>query len=76
MIHTPRILKTISNIRSLRTVRDFFLAKKETVIVNGDIKVTVIDIEGEEVTLAIDAPEWMEIGEIGTFQDIELVSTG
>lgn len=75
MIHTPRILKTISNIRSLRTVRDF-LAKKETVIVNGDIKVTVIDIEGEEVTLAIDAPEWMEIGEIGTFQDIELVSTG
>ena len=26
-------------------MRDFFLGKDETVIVNGDIKVTVIDID-------------------------------
>jgi sRNA-binding carbon storage regulator CsrA len=47
-------------------VRDFFLGKDETVIVNGDIKVTVIDIDGDgdEVTLAIDIPERMGIGEI------------
>ena len=71
-------------------MRDFFLSKDETVIVNGDIKVTVIDIHGgidgdndnDEVTLAIDIPEWMGIGEIGqigeieSLQDMELVSTG
>ena len=44
-------------------MRDFFLGKDEAVIVNGDIKVTVIDIDGDgdEVTLAIDIPEWMGI---------------
>jgi carbon storage regulator CsrA len=52
------------------------LSKDETVIVNGDIKLTVIDIDGDEVTLAIDAPEWMGIGEIESLQDMELVSTG
>ena len=58
-------------------MRDFFLGKDEAVIVNGDIEVTVIDIDGDndEVTLAIDIPEWMGIGEIESFQDIELAST-
>ena len=40
-------------------MRNFFLGKDEAVIVNGDINVTVIDIDGDEVTLAIDTPEWM-----------------
>ena len=54
-------------------MRNFFLGKDEAVLVNGEIKVTVIDIDGDEVTLAIDIPEW--IGEIESFEDIELVST-
>jgi len=59
-------------------VRNFFLGKDEAVIVNGDIKVTVIDIDGDgdEVILAIDIPERMGIGEIDSLQDMELVSTG
>ena len=60
-------------------MRNFFLGKDEAVIVNGDIKVTVIDIDGDEVTLAIDTPEWMgieETGEIESLQDMELASTG
>ena len=57
-------------------MRHFFLGKDEAVLVNGDIKVTVIDIDGDEVTLAIDIPEWIGIEEIDSFQDIELASTG
>jgi len=59
-------------------VTDFFLGKDEAVIVNGDIEVTVIDIDddNDEVTLAIDIPEWMGIGEIESLQDMELASTG
>jgi len=54
------------------------LGRDETVIVNGDIKVIVIDIDGDndEVTVAIDVPEWMGLGEIESLQDMELVSTG
>ena len=33
----------------------------ETVVINGDISVTIIDIRGDEVVLAIDAPEWMDV---------------
>ena len=62
-------------------MRNFFLGKDEAVIVNGDIKVTVIEIDGDndEVTIAIDIPEWMgieETGEIESLQDMELASTG
>ena len=66
-------------------MRNFFLGKDEAVIVNGEIMVKVIAIDGDgngEVTLAIDIPEWMGIGEIGgigeveSLQDMELVSTG
>jgi len=79
--HSPLILKTIPSIRRRPFVRNFFLGKDEAVIVNGDITVTIIDIDGDndEVTLAIDIPEWMGIGEIGeieSLQDMELVSTG
>ncbi len=57
-------------------MRHFFLGKDEAVLVNGDIKVTVIDIDGDEVTLAIDIPEWVGIEEIDSFQDFELASKG
>jgi carbon storage regulator CsrA len=42
-------------------VRIFFQGKNESIIINEDITVTVLDVEGDEVVLAIDAPAWMEI---------------
>ena len=39
----------------------FIQSKGESIIINGDISVTVLDINGDDVVLAIDAPEWMEI---------------
>ena len=52
-------------------MRIFFQGKDESVVINDEITVTVLDIDGDEVTLAIDAPEWMEINEIeeGLFED-------
>jgi carbon storage regulator CsrA len=49
-------------------VNIFVQAKNETVVINGDIYVTVVEILEDEVVLAIDAPEWVavcrkEIGE-------------
>jgi carbon storage regulator CsrA len=41
----------------------FFQSKGESIIINGDIRVTVLDIDGDEVVLGIDAPEWMPIEE-------------
>ena len=41
----------------------FIKSKGESFIINGDISVTVLDINGDDVVLAIDAPEWMEIDE-------------
>ena len=40
----------------------FIQNKGESIIIDGDISVTVLDINGDDVVLAIDAPEWMEIG--------------
>jgi len=42
-------------------VKTFFRGKRESFVINGDIKVTVLDIDGDDVTLAIDAPEGLEI---------------
>lgn len=44
-------------------MRTFFQGKGESVVINGDIGVTVLDIDGDEVVLGIDAPEWMGIDE-------------
>jgi carbon storage regulator CsrA len=38
-------------------------AENESVVINGEITVTVIDIVDDEVVLAIDAPEWMLVCE-------------
>jgi carbon storage regulator CsrA len=43
------------------TVQIFSQAKDETVVINGEVNVTVVDILGDEVVLAIDAPEWVEV---------------
>jgi carbon storage regulator CsrA len=45
-------------------VRIFFQGKGESVIINDEITVTVIELDGDEVILGVDAPEWMELGEI------------
>jgi carbon storage regulator CsrA len=45
-------------------VRIFFQDKDESIVINEDITVTVLDIDGDEVVLGIDAPEWMEIDEM------------
>lgn len=41
----------------------FFQAQDESIIINGDITVTVLKIEGDEVVLGIDAPQWLSIEE-------------
>jgi carbon storage regulator CsrA len=43
-------------------MRTFFQGKGECVVIDGDISVTVLDIDRGEVTLAIDGPESMEAG--------------
>jgi carbon storage regulator CsrA len=45
-------------------VRAFLQSPDESIVINGDITVTVLKIEGDEVLLGIDAPEWMSIDEI------------
>ena len=44
-------------------MREFSRNIGETVVINDGISVTVIDIRDDEVVLAIDAPEWMEVWE-------------
>ena len=47
--------------RRPQAVRIFFQARDESVIINDDISVTVIEIDNDEVLLAIDAPEWVAV---------------
>jgi len=42
-------------------VKTFICAKSQAVVINGDVVVTVNDILEEEVVLAFDAPEWVEV---------------
>ena len=39
----------------------YLQAKDDSVTINGDITVTVLKIDGDEVLLGIDAPEWLAI---------------
>lgn len=39
----------------------FVQAERESVVINDEITVTVLEIRGEEVVLAIDGPEWIEV---------------
>jgi carbon storage regulator CsrA len=41
----------------------FVRAKNESVVINDEIIVTVLEINDEDVLLAIDTPEWMEVCE-------------
>lgn len=42
-------------------MRIFLQGKDESVVVNGNITVTVLDIDGDDVVLGIEVPAWMEI---------------
>ena len=39
----------------------FVCAKSGAIVINGEVVVTVVDILDEEVVLAVDAPEWVEV---------------
>ena len=39
----------------------FVCAKSETIVIKDEIIVAVLDINDEEVVLAVDAPEWVEV---------------
>ena len=41
----------------------FVQAKNESVVINDEIIVTVLEINDENVILAVDAPEWVEVYE-------------
>ena len=41
----------------------FLQTKDESIIINGDVTVTVLEIKGDEVVLGIDAPQWLAIEE-------------
>jgi len=43
-------------------MKEFFQKQGETVVVNGDICVRVLEIHDDEVVLAVDAPEWLGVG--------------
>jgi len=44
-------------------VKVFLQTKDESIVINGDITVTVLEIKGDEVILGIDAPQWLAIEE-------------
>jgi carbon storage regulator CsrA len=44
-------------------VKVFHQSQDESIIINGEITVTVLKIEGDEVLLGIEAPEWFSIEE-------------
>ena len=42
-------------------IETFVRAKSEAIVVNGEIVVTIIEIRDEEVVLAVEAPDWVEV---------------
>jgi carbon storage regulator CsrA len=54
-------------------MRFFSQARNETVVINGEIFVTVVDIRDDEVVLAIDAPEWIQVSKKEAVEELELM---
>ncbi len=44
-------------------MRMFFQEENESIVINDEVTVTVLEIRGDEVILGIEAPEWVHIGE-------------
>ncbi len=53
----------------------FLQNKDESIIINGDIEVTVLKIEGDEVVLGIEAPAWLAIEKKPELQ-LEIAANG
>ena len=49
----------------------FVQAKKESLVINDEIIVTVLEVNDDNVILAVDAPEWVEVCEKETFERSE-----
>jgi carbon storage regulator len=49
----------------------FARAKNESIVINDEIMVTVLDIDGDNVILAVEAPEWIAIYEKEAFERSE-----
>jgi hypothetical protein len=45
-------------------VKSFLQSQGETIVINDDISLTVLKIQGDEVILEIVAPEWLSIEEV------------
>jgi hypothetical protein len=44
-------------------MKAYLQSQGETIVINGDISITVLKIEGDEVFFEIDAPQWLSIEE-------------
>jgi carbon storage regulator CsrA len=44
-------------------VQVFLQTAYESIVINDEVTVTVLKIEGDEVFLEIDAPEWLSVEE-------------
>ncbi len=51
----------------------FVQAKNESIVINDEIVVTVLDVRDENVILAVDAPVWVEVCEEETCERSESV---
>jgi carbon storage regulator CsrA len=65
---------SLSTTRRFPAVKVFVQAKNDSVVINDEIIVTVLDIDDEEVVLAVDAPEWVRVSESEAFEAAESVS--
>jgi sRNA-binding carbon storage regulator CsrA len=50
-------------------VKSILQSQGETIVINGDISITLLKIEGDEVFFEIDAPEWLSIEEQPTARE-------
>jgi carbon storage regulator CsrA len=51
----------------------FVQSKNDSLVINNEIIVTVIAVNEEDVILAVDAPEWVEVCEKETNSEAALV---
>jgi carbon storage regulator CsrA len=49
----------------------FVQTKNESLVINDEIVVTVLDVNDENVILAVDAPEWIAVCEEETLERSE-----
>ena len=54
----------------------FVQTKNESLVINEEIVVTVLDVNDENVILAVDAPEWIAVCEEENFERSESMLVG